>query len=179
MPNKILVVCTLNRSECAVLYFLLPLRCLLPGVCTQAVHPLTRHQVEETSLVSFLRGSGWNSYSGRHSFHLQYRRFSVRKDFCCRIVISPRSGRWCPCSGSPPCCRSTSAGAWWCPGRTTWVSKTWGELLSCRDSPGRWCCPAPPWLRVRRRDSPGARAAGRGRTGPAAHWLVPSWQTCT
>ena len=182
MPNKILVVCTLKSydSESAVLYLLLPLRCLLPGVGTQAVHPLAGHQVEETSLVSLLGGSRWNSHSRRDSFHLQRRGFFVRNIFVPRLKISPRSGRWCPCSGSPPCCRSTSAGAWWCPGQTTWVSMTWGAPLSCRDIPGRWCSPAPHWLQGRRRDSPGElRSGGRGRTGPVARWLAPSWRTCT
>ena len=91
MPNKILVVCTLESSE-SVLDLLLPLSRLLSGVGTQAVGPLTGHQVEETSLVSLLRGSGGNSDSGSHAFHLQSGGFSVRNLFVPRL-LSPRSGR--------------------------------------------------------------------------------------
>ena len=73
MPNKILVVCTLKSSdsESAVLYLLLPLRCLLPGVGTQAVGSLAGHQVEETSLVWFLGSPGGDPNSRGHSLHLK------------------------------------------------------------------------------------------------------------
>ena len=69
MPNKILVVCTLHTSK-GVLDLLLPLGGLVPGVGTQAVHPLTGHQIEETSLVGLLRGSRRDPDSGSHSSHL-------------------------------------------------------------------------------------------------------------
>ena len=88
MPTKYCQF-VLIRSESAVLYLLLPLPRLLPSVGTQAVRPLARHQVEETSLVRLLGSPGWDPDWLGHSLHLQH----ISNMLPLSSPVSPRSAR--------------------------------------------------------------------------------------